>query len=197
MPDDHHHDHDAQTVAFGVLTISSSRTLEEDGSGDALVAAIESDGHEVAVRDLVGDEERAIRRRVDGFIDREDVDAVVTTGGTGVTPDDVTVEALSPLFDRTLPGFGEQFRARSVEQVGPHAMISRATAGIVDLTPVFCLPGSTQAAEFGASELVLPVVGHVIGLLQGGSHDHSHDHDHGHDHGEGQGEETHTAGEGP
>lgn len=180
MPDDHHHG-DAEAVGFAVLTVSSSRTLETDDSGDALVAAIEDDGHEVAARGLVADEETAIRERVGTFADRDDVDAVVTTGGTGVTPDDVTVEAVGPLFDRSLPGFGERFRARSVKEVGPHAMITRATAGVAGTTPVFCLPGSRQAAEFGAEELVLPVVGHVIALASGedgGDHDHSHGDDH-------------------
>ncbi len=178
MPDDHHHHHDADTVSFGVLTVSSSRTLDTDASGDTIVAAIEADGHTVAVRDLVGDEGTSIRERVGEFVDREDVDSVVTTGGTGVTPDDVTVEALTPLFDREVPGFGEQFRARSVEEVGPHAMISRATAGVADGVPVFCLPGSQQAAEFGTEELILPVVGHLVSLAsgEGGGHDHSHDH---------------------
>jgi molybdenum cofactor biosynthesis protein B len=184
MPDDHHHHHDADAVSFGVLTVSSSRTLDSDGSGDAIVAAIEADGHTVAARDLVGDDETSIRERVAGFIADGDVEAVVTTGGTGVTPDDVTVEALDPLFDREVPGFGEQFRARSVDEVGPHAMISRATAGVADGVPVFCLPGSEQAAEFGTEELILPVVGHLVSLAsgEGGGHDHSHEHSHAHDH---------------
>ncbi|MEF8781951.1 MAG: MogA/MoaB family molybdenum cofactor biosynthesis protein [Haloarculaceae archaeon] len=168
MSDDHHHHHDAESVTFGVLTVSSSRDLAGDASGDAIVAAVESDGHSVEVRDIVADEEAAIRGRVEEFVARSEVDAVVTTGGTGVTPDDVTVEAVRSLFDRDLPGFGEQFRARSVEEVGPHAMISRATAGVADRTPVFCLPGSQQAAEFGATELILPVVSHVVGLASGG-----------------------------
>jgi molybdenum cofactor biosynthesis protein B len=175
MSDDHHH-HDADAVGFGVLTVSSSRTLGGDESGDALVAVLEADGHSVAVRDLVGDDEAAIRRRVSEMLDLDGVEAVVTTGGTGVTPDDVTVEAVDPLFDRDLPGFGEQFRARSVEAVGPHAMVSRATAGVAGRVPVFCLPGSEQAAEFGARELVVPIVGHLVGLAGGGD-DHAHDHD--------------------
>jgi molybdenum cofactor biosynthesis protein B len=188
---DHHH-HDADAVGFGVLTVSSSRTLESDASGDAVAAAIEDGGHSVAVRDLVGDDERAIRRRIEGLLDHDGVDAIATTGGTGVTPDDVTVEAVRPLFDRDLPGFGERFRARSVEEVGPHAMVTRATAGIARRVPVFCLPGSEQAAAFGASELIVPIVGHVVGLARGGggvhghhdgSSDHSHDsQSHGHDH---------------
>jgi molybdenum cofactor biosynthesis protein B len=168
VPDDHHHHHDAESVSFGVLTVSSSRSLESDESGDAIVAAIEDDGHSVTVRDVVTDDKAAIRGRVEEFAARSEVDAVVTTGGTGVTPDDVTVEAVGELFDRSIPGFGEQFRARSVEEVGPHAMISRATAGVADRTPVFCLPGSEQAAEFGTTELILPVVSHVVGLARGG-----------------------------
>ncbi len=174
MADDHHA-HDADAVAFGVLTVSSSRTLETDASGDALVDALESAGHTVAVRDLVADHESALRERVEGLRANDDVEAIVTTGGTGVTPDDVTVEALEPLFDRDIPGFGEQFRARSVEEVGPHGMLTRATAGIVADVPVFCLPGSEQAASFGMTELVEPVVGHVIGLVSD-NHDHA---DHG------------------
>ncbi len=177
MPDDHHHHHDADAVSFGVLTVSSSRTLESDASGDALVAAIGDDGHAVAARDLVGDDAAAIRDRVEELLDREDVGAVVTSGGTGVTPDDVTVGAVRPLLDRDLPGFGERFRARSVEEVGPHAIVSRATAGIAEGVPVFCLPGSQQAAEFGTRELVLPVVSHLVGLASGGSGGHEHPHD--------------------
>jgi len=170
--EDHHagdHDHhagDAESVSVAVLTISSSRTLEEDAGGDAIVAAIEDSGNAVAARELVGDDERAIRSAVDGLADRDDVDAVVTTGGTGLTPDDVTVDALRPLFDREIPGFGEQFRARSVEEVGPHGMLTRASAGVSGDVPVFCLPGSENAARLGARELVVPTVGHVLGLVR-------------------------------
>ena len=169
MSDDHHA-HDADSIAFGVLTVSSSRTLETDPSGDALVDGIESEGHSVAVRDLVADDERAIRERVEVMADRDDVDAIVTTGGTGLTPDDVTPEAVEPLVTRKIPGFGEQFRAKSVDDVGPHGMLTRATAGIVDGVPVFSLPGSEQAAGFGMAELVAPVVGHVVGLAGGHGH---------------------------
>jgi molybdenum cofactor biosynthesis protein B len=177
-----HHAHDAESIGVGVLTISSSRTAETDASGDALAAAIEAADQTVAVRDLVADDERAIRRRVDEMVGQEGVDAVVTTGGTGLSPEDVTVEAVGPLFDREIPGFGEQFRARSVEDIGRHGMLTRATAGVVDGVPVFCLPGSEQAASFGTEELVLPVVGHVVGLTTGSGHEHEHDdHDGGHE----------------
>jgi len=177
-----HHAHDAESVGFGVLTISSSRTAETDASGDALAGAIEDADQTVVVRDLVADDERAIRQRVEEMVGRDGVDAVVTTGGTGLSPEDVTVEAVGPLFDREIPGFGEQFRARSVDDVGPHGMLTRATAGVVDGGPVFCLPGSEQAASFGIEELVLPVVGHVVGLATGSGHEHEHgDHHGGHE----------------
>lgn len=167
-----HHADDHESVAFGVLTVSSSRTLETDKSGDALAEALEANGHAVHTRDIVADDEDAIRVSVRTLLD-DGVDAVVTTGGTGLTADDVTPDALEPLFDREIPGFGEQFRAQSVDQVGPHGMLTRATAGLVEDTPVFCLPGSEDAADFGASELVAPVVGHVVGLAdQHGHGDH-------------------------
>ncbi|MEF8787238.1 MAG: MogA/MoaB family molybdenum cofactor biosynthesis protein [Haloarculaceae archaeon] len=178
---DGHHADDRTSVSFGILTVSSSRTLDTDASGDAIVDSIETAGHTVTSRDLVADDERAIRDRLTELLGDDAVDAVITTGGTGLTPDDVTPEAASDLFDREIPGFGEQFRAQSVEEVGPHGMLTRATAGIVDGKPVFCLPGSEQAAGFGTTELVVPVVGHVVELA--GSDGHSHD-DHGdHNHG--------------
>ena len=163
-----HHSNDLACVSFGLLTVSSSRTLETDESGDAIVEAIESTGHTVQVRDLVTDDEDGIRGGVRTLLDDE-VDAIVTTGGTGLTPDDVTPDALDPLFDREIPGFGEQFRTRSIEQVGPHGMLTRAKAGVVEDVPVFCLPGSESAARFGVRELVVPVVGHVVGLVGNGS----------------------------
>jgi molybdenum cofactor biosynthesis protein B len=179
MTDEHtdhdgHHAHDVGTVEFGVLTVSSSRTLETDESGDALVEALESAGHTVSARDLCEDDERAIRQTVETMVARKDVAAVVTTGGTGLSPADVTKEAIEPLFEREIPGFGEQFRAQSVAEVGPHGMLTRATAGIAEGVPVFCLPGSEQAASFGVSELILPVASHVVGLVTGG-HDGQHE----------------------
>lgn len=160
---DHHAD-DVGTVNTGVVTVSSTRTPDADGSGDAVVSAIENAGHRVSVRDVAADEVETVRETVLGYVERADVDAVVTTGGTGLTHDDVTIEAIEPLFEREMPGFGEQFRARSVENIGLHGMLSRATAGVIDDAPVFCLPGSEQAAGFGTDELVTPVLGHVVGL---------------------------------
>lgn len=174
---DDHHARDAESVAYSVLTISSSRTLDDDPGGDAVLAAIVDAGDAVVERDLVTDDEAAIRERVEAAVASDDVDAVVTTGGTGLSPDDVTPEAVGPLFDREIPGFGEEFRSRSVEAVGPHGTLSRATAGVADSVPVFCLPGSEQAASTGAAELVLPIAGHVVGLAgDAGDRDGHHEH---------------------
>ena len=89
---------------------------------------------------------------------------IVTTGGTGVTPDDVTVEAVGPLFDKELRGFGELFRRYSEAEIGTRVVATRATAGIVDGVPVFCLPGSENAAKLGTGEIVVPEVAHLVGL---------------------------------
>lgn len=163
---DSHHAHDETALSVGVLTVSSSRTLSEDPAGDVIVAACEREGHDVVDRQLVGDDRDAIVEAVADLLDEADADVVVTAGGTGLTPDDVTVEALRPLFDRRIPGFGELFRWRSYEEVGPMAMASRATAGVVDDGLVFCLPGSENAARTGVEELVAPAAGHLLGLVR-------------------------------
>jgi len=162
---DDHHAHDAEGVGIGVLTVSSSRTLDDDPAGDIIAAACEDAGHEIAERRLVADETDAIEDAVAALLD-DGVDVVLTTGGTGLTPDDVTVDAIEPLFDRPVPGFGELFRWLSYEEVGPMAMASRATAGVVDDRLVFCLPGSENAARTGAEKLVAPAVGHLLGLVR-------------------------------
>ncbi|WP_144922729.1 MogA/MoaB family molybdenum cofactor biosynthesis protein [Halorubrum salsamenti] len=163
--DDHdHHDHDAESVAFGVVTVSSSRSLDDDPSGEYLVSAFEDAGHEIVVRELVPDEYDSVQGTVDRLARRKDTDAVVTTGGTGVTPDDVTPEAVKGLFAKTLPGFGELFRRLSYEEIGTRTIGSRAIAGVVSATPVFCLPGSENAVRLGADEVILPEIGHLVGL---------------------------------
>lgn len=162
----HHHEPDDRDVSIAVLTVSSTRSLAEDPSGDAVEAAFaDADDATVARRELVTDDRDAVAAAVREFVD-EGVDAVVTTGGTGLTPDDVTVDAVAPLFDPEIPGFGEFFRRRSADEVGTAAMASRATAGVVDGTVVFCLPGSEDAARLGAAELIRPELGHFVHLVR-------------------------------
>jgi molybdenum cofactor biosynthesis protein B len=162
---DDHHAHDAESVSIGILTVSTSRTLDDDPAGDIIAEACEDAGHEIAERRLAADEMDAIEDAVAALLN-DGVDVVLTTGGTGLTPDDVTVDAIEPLFDRPIPGFGELFRWLSFEEVGPMAMASRATAGVVDDRLVFCLPGSENAAQTGAEKLVAPAVDHLLGLVR-------------------------------
>ncbi|MFB6154104.1 MAG: molybdenum cofactor biosynthesis protein B [Halodesulfurarchaeum sp.] len=163
-----HHAHDLETVGVGVVTVSSTRTLEDDPSGDAIAAAVEEAGHEVVTRELVEDSLDGVQSAVNNLIGRSDVDLVVTTGGTGVTPDDITIEAIEPLVDKDLPGFGELFRRLSAEEIGPRVVATRTTAGVADGVPVFALPGSVDAVELGMEEAILPVAGHLTGLAQRG-----------------------------
>lgn len=160
---DHHHG-DLETVGAGVVTVSSTRNLDDDPSGDAIQSAFEDAGHEVVTRELVGDEYDRVQSIVDRLVSREDVDVVVTTGGTGVTPDDVTVEAVRPLLEKDLPGFGELFRRLSSDDIGTRVVGTRATAGVSDGVPVFCLPGSENAARLGTEDVILPEAPHLAGL---------------------------------
>ncbi len=168
--DDHDHPHEVLTdLGVAVLTISSSRSVEADSSGDALVSLIEDAGHDVVARELVTDDVTEISEAVEGFVSTDEVEAVITSGGTGLSPTDVTVEALHPQFDREIPGFGELFRSLSYDDIGPRAILSRATGGVIDGVPVFCLPGSEAGATFGTEELILPTVAHIVSHTQGES----------------------------
>lgn len=161
------HQHDVGPATCAVLTVSSSRTLDEDESGPAVVEALEAAGHDVVERDLVGDDVEAIRERLRAWLD--DVDAVLVTGGTGPAPSDVTPEAVWALVDKKLPGFGERFRRESEKEVGDAAMLSRAFAATVAAGEargiVVCLPGSPDGARLGA-ELIAGELGHLIGLVR-------------------------------
>lgn len=177
MPEQHH-SNDAEAVALAVFTVTSSRTTETDASGDAIVEELPETGITITHRAIVDDDERMIRTRVESAAERDDVDAIVTTGGTGLTPNDVTVQAVRPLFGREIPGFGEQFRSLSVDEVGAYGMLTRATAGICNGVPIFCLPGSENAARLGVSELIVPTIHHILGLVRDQvTHEHNqHNH---------------------
>ncbi|MFC6903911.1 MogA/MoaB family molybdenum cofactor biosynthesis protein [Halalkalicoccus tibetensis] len=159
-----HHAHDIEELSAGVVTVSSSRTTGEDPSGDAIIGILEEAGIELAHRELIPDDFDRVQQTVNNLTHRDDVDLIVTTGGTGVTPDDVTVEAVEALIGKTLPGFGELFRTLSHEEVGTRIVATRAVAGIVDGVPVFCLPGSENAVRLGTEEIIVEEASHLVGL---------------------------------
>ena len=141
---------------IAVLTISDSRDESTDTSGAALVEGLTAAGHRLAEKQIVPDDIYIIRREVSRWIADSNVQAVITNGGTGLTGRDGTPEALSPLFDRTIEGFGELFRWLSVEDVGTSTIASRAIAGVANATFVFALPGSTNACRTGWSKIIEP-----------------------------------------
>lgn len=136
-----------QALSIAVLTVSDTRTADDDRSGDLLVERLQSAGHRLAHRAIEPDDRHRLRARVAAWIVDADVDVVLTTGGTGFTGRDTTPEALAPLFDKTIDGFGELFRQLSYEEIGTSTIQSRATAGLAGGTLVFCVPGSTGACR--------------------------------------------------
>jgi molybdenum cofactor biosynthesis protein B len=148
-------------VPTGVLTVSDSRSLETDTGGAAVVGLLQEAGHPVVARELVPDEPGAIAAAVRAAVSRDDVRALILTGGTGVAPRDVTPDAVEPLLDRIVPGFGELFRALSYQEIGSAALLSRALAGIAAGRPVFVIPGSRAAVRLAMQRLILPELGHL------------------------------------
>ena len=130
-----------------VLTVSDTRTLAEDSSGDYLAAALDEAGHQLADRALLPDDRYLLRALVSKWIADPGVDGILVTGGTGFTGRDSTPEALLPLLDKQMPGFGELFRAISFDEIGTSTLQSRAFAGLANGTFLFALPGSTSACR--------------------------------------------------
>jgi len=141
-------------VNIAVLTVSDTRTLETDKSGDTLVERAKGAGHQVMDRAIVTDDIELIRAQVRKWIDDPHIEAVITTGGTGVTGRDVTPEALEALFEKKIDGFGEVFRWVSFQKIGTSTMQSRATAGVANGTYIFALPGSTGACRDGWDDIL-------------------------------------------
>ncbi len=141
-------------VNIAVLTVSDSRTADDDTSGDILVERIQSAGHKLSDRKIVRDDISIIRETVSKWIDAPDVDVIISTGGTGLTGRDVTPEAIGPLFDKKIEGFSVIFHQVSYESVGVSTLQSRATAGLASGTFIFALPGSNGAVKDGWDKVI-------------------------------------------
>lgn len=160
-------------LSCGVVIVSSSRYREygqvnspseaEDRSGEIVIGMLQGKGFQWVYR-LVPDDMEIIYGTVEDILD--EVDAVVVSGGTGLAPRDVTIEALEPLFEKTIPGFGELFRHLSYEEIGAAVVLTRASAGIIRGKPVFLLPGSTAAVRLAMERIIVPELGHVIKHLR-------------------------------
>jgi molybdenum cofactor biosynthesis protein B len=158
-----------QILNFAVITCSTSRFKEftetgkaSDPSGDLIAQLVRNKGHRVTLRRLVSDDKLMIQQTVVKALKSRKTDAIVTTGGTGISPTDVTVEAVQPLLDKEIPGFGQLFRTISYERIGSPAVLTRALAGVVRGKAIFCLPGSPQSVSLAVETLILPEAGHIL-----------------------------------
>ena len=156
------------SVKCFVLTVSDTRTLETDKGGALIEELLAGAGHEVTAREVVRDEvsliENSVRDAMNGV---DEPDAILVTGGSGISSRDVSVEALRPLLTKEMPGFGEVFRVLSWQEVGPATMLSRAFAGVIGGTLLFVLPGSTNAVRLAMEKLIVPELGHLVREARG------------------------------
>jgi len=157
-----HRESAPEKVRVAVLTISDTRTSETDTGGDTVQESLEGAGHEVVVRTIVRDDAALIRTALVDALARGDVDAVVTSGGTGISARDTTYEVMDRMIEKRLDGFGEIFRMLSYEEIGAAAILSRAVAGAVGTKFVASLPGSRNAVRLAMEKLIVPEIAHVV-----------------------------------
>jgi len=148
-------------IRCGVITVSDTRTFETDTSGAAIRAALTQSGHDVVRYEVIHDEPAQIAALV-RTLASEGCKLIITNGGTGIARRDSTFEAIDALLEKRLPGFGELFRMLSYDDIGPGAMLSRATAGTYGGTLIFCLPGSTAAVHLALEKLIMPELSHLV-----------------------------------
>jgi len=154
VSDSHNNPGECKAVNVAVMTVSDTRAPENDSSGDALVNSLKDAGHRLMDREIVKDDIYQIRSVLSQWIADANIQAVITTGGTGFSGRDSTPEAVAPLFDKHIQGFGELFRAVSYDEIGSSTVQSRALAGIANNTVIFCVPGSTGACKTAWDKII-------------------------------------------
>jgi molybdopterin adenylyltransferase len=151
-----------QTVNCAILIISDSRTEKTDESGKLLTEGLTSAGHKVASFALLKNDSEAIREKLGDLLHSPEVQVVVTSGGTGVSKMDVTIETVLPMLEKRLTGFGELFRYLTYQEIGTGSILSRATAGVARGKVIICLPGSLKAVKLALDKIILPEIGHLV-----------------------------------
>lgn len=169
-----HKEQAPKSAVVFIVTCSTSKAEQkkrglpvEDPSGDEIERLMREAGHRITGRALIPDSITLLRTTVRKAL-RSDADAVIITGGTGIAPSDVTVEGVSPILEKQMPGFGELLRRISYEKIGSAAMMTRATAGVVRGKAIFCLPGSPDGVTTAVSRLIIPELGHVLSIARQG-----------------------------
>jgi molybdenum cofactor biosynthesis protein B len=151
-----------QSLNLAVLTVSDSRTVETDTSGALIVELAEARGHKVVERAIVPDEPERMRPLLASFAARDDVHAILVTGGTGISARDQTFETVSALLTKPLPGYGELFRMLSFAEIGSACLLSRAVGGLVGKVVLLVMPGSRVAVELAMTRIILPELPHIV-----------------------------------
>jgi len=169
---------DRDPFRIATFTLSDTRTKEDDEGGRVLGERLVAAGLRVVWHEILREEPEVLREAITRVCDEDRADAIVMTGGTGIAPRDRTIEALTPMFEKTIDGFGEAFRRLSWDQVGPSAILSRAVAGVVRGKVVAALPGSPKAVVLGVDALLAPTLSHAIALASGRGGKHAK---HGHE----------------
>lgn len=157
-----HREHRREQANCAVLVTSDTRTEETDETGKKAIRLLEEGGHKVHAYEIVRNDKETIQEAVRRFLSDERIEVVITSGGTGISSRDQTVEAVTGLLEKQIEGFGELFRKLSYEEIGEDAILSRAVAGTVGRKLIFSLPGSRGAVELGMKRIILPVLGHML-----------------------------------
>lgn len=157
-----HKKHAQSSVNCAVITVSSTRSKENDISGKTIISLLEGNGHTVLYYDVVKDDILAIQSSLDHNLEEEGVEAIILNGGTGIGKKDVTMEAVESFFEKELVGFGEIFRYLSYKEIGSAAILSRASAAVSSGKIIICLPGSTNACKLAMEKLIIPELGHMV-----------------------------------
>ena len=164
---------DAKKVRVATVTLSDTRTAEDDEGGALLRELLAAAGFEVGAHAIVREDPEVMRAQVQALAIHAGVDAIVLTGGTGIAPRDRAIEVIAPMLEKTLDGFGEAFRRLSWDEIGPNAILSRALAGTINGRVIVALPGSPKAVRLAVEKLIGPVLAHAVGLASGrGGHHH-------------------------
>ena len=149
-------------IKIAVISVSTTRNLSEDKSGAWIKKQARKEGFEVVIHQIVTDDSAAIRELTEHVTQKICPDAIIMTGGTGISPKDVTIEAVKPLFEKELSAFGPLFAQLSFEEIDSAAILSRATAGLIKQTIIFCMPGSIKACKLACNALIFPELGHLL-----------------------------------
>lgn len=159
----HEHRHDAPgSVSCAVIIVSDSRTEQDDESGKLIKQRLANNGHKVMAYGILKNDANAIRAKIEELIGQAELQVVITSGGTGASHRDVTVDTIEPMLEKRLDGFGELFRHLTYQEIGTGSILSRATAGIVKGKVVLCFPGSLNAAALAMDKIILPEIGHLV-----------------------------------